>query len=140
VSTLRQGSRADRDLIRHYEFRFWDETGSEVHGVYKFEILLCTFESLLADAAFLSGIPFKAIAIDEAHRIKNRDSKLFRALQQFSTEYRLLLTGTPIQNNIEELWTLLHFIDAESFPSQEQFMEDFGELRDEAQVVKLQVP
>jgi SNF2 family DNA or RNA helicase len=49
------------------------------------------------------------------------------------------LTGTPIQNNIEELWTLLNYIDPAAFPSQPDFMTEFGELRDESQVVKLQV-
>jgi SNF2 family DNA or RNA helicase len=155
-----QGTKADRDLIQHYEFRFWDENGNEVRGAYKFEVLLCTFESLMADVTELSSIPFKAIIIDEAHRIKNRESKLFKILQMFSTEFRLLLTGTPIQvslsrvglydfqlfssyhfsdqNNIEELWTLLNFIDAQTFPSPTAFLNEYGTMTDESQVVKLQ--
>jgi superfamily II DNA or RNA helicase len=133
-----QGSRADRDAIQHYEFRFWDAAGHEVHGMYKFEVLICTFESLMADSAQLSQIPFKGVAIDEAHRIKNKESKLFRCLKLFHTEFRLLLTGTPIQNNIEELWTLLNFIDPAAFASQEAFSAEYGNMSDNAQVVKLQ--
>ena len=92
-----QGSRADRELAQHYEFRFWDANGDVVTTGFKFDVLLCTFESLMSDAGMLSAIPFRAIAIDEAHRIKNRESKLCRILKLFETDYRLLLTGTPIQ-------------------------------------------
>lgn len=48
--------------------------------------------------------------VDEAHRLKNDDSLLYKALQSFDTNQRLLITGTPLQNSLKELWALLHFI------------------------------
>lgn len=64
----------------------------------------------------------------KAHRLKNKKSKLFRLLMQFEMEFRLLLTGTPIQNNLDELWTLLHFIEPKIFHSLEDFSEKYGTL------------
>lgn len=48
--------------------------------------------------------------VDEAHRLKNDDSLLYKALAEFHTNHRLLITGTPLQNSLKELWALLHFI------------------------------
>jgi len=48
--------------------------------------------------------------VDEAHRLKNDDSLLYRSLKEFDTNHRLLITGTPLQNSLKELWSLLHFI------------------------------
>lgn len=48
--------------------------------------------------------------MDEAHRLKNDDSLLYKALMEFDTNHRLLITGTPLQNSLKELWSLLHFI------------------------------
>lgn len=74
--------------------------------------------------------------IDEAHRIKNSESRLSRELSSFEFSHCVLLTGTPIQNNIMELFTLLHFLAPEKF-SEEQFKEQYGELGRSAQVEEL---
>lgn len=50
------------------------------------------------------------LLVDEAHRLKNDDSLLYKALAEFHTNHRLLITGTPLQNSLKELWALLHFI------------------------------
>ena len=57
--------------------------------------------------------------IDEAHRIKNEKSKLSEIVREFRTANRLLLTGTPLQNNLHELWALLNFLLPEVFTSSE---------------------
>ena len=77
------------------------------------------------------------MVVDEAHRLKNGDSKFNRELAQFHFDHMLLLTGTPLQNNPTELYTLIHFLEPNAFPSQEQWNEDFGELTDKKQVEKL---
>ena len=59
------------------------------------------------------------MVIDEAHRIKNEKSKLSEILREFKTSNRLLLTGTPLQNNLHELWSLLNFLLPEVFSSSE---------------------
>ena len=68
-------------------------------------------------------IQWRAVIVDEGHRLKNHQSKLFKMLHSFSSEHRVLLTGTPVQNDVAELWTLLHFVCAESFPNRAQFLQ-----------------
>ena len=52
-------------------------------------------------------------------------------------EHRVLLSGTPLQNNVEELFSLLHFLEPNRFGSNETFLDDFGDLKTESQVDKL---
>ena len=59
---------------------------------------------------FLGNLSWAVLLVDEAHRLKNDDSLLYRTLSSFHTNYRLLITGTPLQNSLKELWSLLHFI------------------------------
>uniref|UniRef100_A0A8C5E078 Chromodomain helicase DNA binding protein 1 like n=1 Tax=Gouania willdenowi TaxID=441366 RepID=A0A8C5E078_GOUWI len=90
-----------------------------------FHVLLTTYELCLKDASFLKK--WKVLVVDEAHRLKNQNSLLHKTLTEFSVGFRMLLTGTPIQNNLLELYSLLSFIqpsvftadDAESFVTAE---------------------
>ena len=59
---------------------------------------------------FLGHVAWAVLAVDEAHRLKNDDSLLYKTLVGFDTNHRLLITGTPLQNSLKELWSLLHFI------------------------------
>lgn len=65
------------------------------------------------------------IIIDEAHKIKNEDSQTSKRIRQMHSNYRLLLTGTPLQNNLHELWSLLNFLLPELFSSSQDFDEWF---------------
>jgi len=80
---------------------------------------------------------WKALIVDEAHRLKNIKSKLFEDLASVPRDWCLLLTGTPLQNSTEELWALLHFCDPVSFGSREEFTNKFGQLQDADQVANL---
>lgn len=73
------------------------------------------------------------MVIDEAHRIKNEKSKLSEIVREFRTANRLLLTGTPLQNNLHELWALLNFLLPEVFSSSEvrSFAFLFSQLENE---------
>ena len=64
--------------------------------------------------------------VDEAHRLKNSASKLFSSLKVLGAKRRLLLTGTPLQNNLQELWSLLNFILPAIFDCQQQFNDWFN--------------
>ena len=66
------------------------------------------------------------MVVDEAHKIKNEESELSIVLRQFKTSHKLLLTGTPLQNNLHELWSLLNFVMPNLFSSSEIFDEWFN--------------
>lgn len=81
----------------------------------KFHVLLTSYELINIDKAILSSIEWAALVVDEAHRLKNNQSLFFRTLNDFRINYRLLLTGTPLQNNLEELFHLLNFLSPGRF-------------------------
>ena len=114
-----------------------NEKGERIEGVYKFQVMITTFEVILTDCVELSQIPWKSCVIDEAHRLKNRNCKLLEGLRLFSFDHRVLLTGTPLQNNVEELFSLLNFLEPQQFCSSELFIQEFGDLKTEDQVTKL---
>ncbi|KAI1899825.1 hypothetical protein AGOR_G00065750 [Albula goreensis] len=88
-----------------------------------FHVLLTTYEMCLNDAAFLKRWKWRVLVVDEAHRLKNQNSLLRRALTEFSVHFKVLLTGTPIQNSLQEVYSLLSFIEPSTFP--EDRVEDF---------------
>ena len=77
------------------------------------------------------------VIIDEAHRLKNRNCKLLEELKTLDMEHRVLLTGTPLQNSMEELFSLLNFLEPSTFPSPMSFLQQFGDLKTEEQVEEL---
>ena len=87
----------------------------------KFDIVLTSFEIACREKATFKKITWKYFVIDEAHRIKNEDSLLSRVIREYQTSSRLLLTGTPLQNNLHELWALLNFLLPEQFDDADAF-------------------
>ncbi|PJF20090.1 CHD family protein [Paramicrosporidium saccamoebae] len=91
-----------------------------------FHVLLTTYELVLKDQEYLSEVDWRMLIVDEGHRLKNADSQLHAVLDQLSPSSRLLVTGTPLQNSILELWSLLHFLMPNKFPDYEEFLEKYG--------------
>ncbi|TXT12146.1 uncharacterized protein COLE_02556 [Cutaneotrichosporon oleaginosum] len=91
----------------------------------KFDILITSYEMCLREKSTLRKFSWEYIIIDEAHRIKNVDSLLSQIIRTFTSRGRLLITGTPLQNNLQELWALLNFILPDVFSSSEDFDEWF---------------
>lgn len=80
-----------------------------------FDVLITSYEICLIEKSALKKLSFEYIVIDEAHRIKNVDSILSQIVRSFMSRGRLLITGTPLQNNMKELFALLNFICPEIF-------------------------
>lgn len=92
-----------------------------------FQVLLTTYEYIIKEKNLLGKIKWTHMIIDEGHRMKNTQSKLTVTLTQaYSSRYRLLLTGTPLQNNLPELWALLNFVLPKIFNSIKSFDEWFN--------------
>ena len=124
----------------HYKYPNVDkETEAKLkrNKVTKFNLLITTYEVVIKDIATISKLPWRAVIIDEAHRLKNPQSKFFKEVHQVPRDFSLLLTGTPLQNSSEELWSLLHFADMRNFPSKDLFVEKFGDLKSAKAVSEL---
>ncbi len=92
----------------------------------KFPIVCTSYEICMRDKKYLANYHWRFIVVDEGHRLKNFNCKLVKELKQYPTEGRLILTGTPLQNNLAELWSLLNFLIPEAFSDLEQFETVFN--------------
>eukprot|EP01041_Mallomonas_annulata_P008363 gene8363-17230_t len=135
----------DREIIR--DFEFYSLSQGRDAG-YKIEIVVTTPEICMAidkkdcggrsQGQAITRVPWELLVVDEAHRLKNYSSKIAAKLRDdFHYNNCLLLTGTPLQNNIEELWTLLNFIARVEFNDRLNFINTFGNLQQSEQVDSL---
>uniref|UniRef100_A0A9J8A548 Chromodomain helicase DNA binding protein 5 n=1 Tax=Cyprinus carpio carpio TaxID=630221 RepID=A0A9J8A548_CYPCA len=139
------GDKDSRAVIRENEFTFEDSTIKSGRKVFrmkkdapiKFHVLLTSYELITIDQAVLGSVTWACLVVDEAHRLKNNQSKFFRILNGYKIYYKLLLTGTPLQNNLEELFHLLNFLTPERFNNLEGFLEEFADISKEDQIKKL---
>ena len=115
------GSKAEREEMvtnrmctgSYQEDRDWD-------------VCVTTYEVVNMEKNHLMKIAWRFLIIDEAHRLKNEASNFSKIVRLLTTQHRLLLTGTPLQNNLHELWALLNFLLPDVFSSSEQFDEWFN--------------
>jgi helicase SWR1 len=101
----------------------WRNTGKDMYNV-----VITSYQLILQDAAAFKMRPWRYLVLDEAHNIKNFKSQRWQTMLNLRTERRLLLTGTPLQNNIDELWSLLYFLMPAGFAGEGRIagLEEFA--------------
>ncbi|MDA4132871.1 MAG: SNF2-related protein, partial [Thaumarchaeota archaeon] len=100
------GTAGDRKILR----KFWDRKHSTYKREASFHVLITSYQLVVSDVAYFQKMRWQYMILDEAQAIKSSQSSRWKCLLGFHCRNRLLLTGTPIQNNMQELWALLHFI------------------------------
>lgn len=119
------GSVQDRKVLRSTCMPFW--TGKKpVTRDTPFHVMITSYQLIVSDEAFLQKVKWQYMILDEAQAIKSSSSIRWKTLLGFKCRNRLLLTGTPIQNSMQELWALLHFIMPTLFDSHDEFSEWFS--------------
>jgi SWI/SNF-related matrix-associated actin-dependent regulator of chromatin subfamily A member 5 len=87
----------------------------------KYDVVVTTFEMILDELNTFKRIAWQYLIVDEAHKLKNEEGRAHTALDSLPTSHRLIITGTPLQNNLKELWALLHFLAPRLFNDSESF-------------------
>lgn len=120
------GNKAERAVLRNDFRKFGKPNG--------FNAIITSYQIVMIDKKYFRGIQWKYIIVDEGHRIKNLNCKLVRELKSYDSANRLLLTGTPLQNNLTELWSMLNFLLPDIFNDLDSFQRwfDFSALNDKA--------
>ncbi|XP_066282143.1 chromatin-remodeling ATPase INO80-like isoform X2 [Branchiostoma lanceolatum] len=117
------GNQHDRKVLR----KFWNQKQLQMHTEdAPFHVLITSYQLVVQDVKYFQRIKWQYMVLDEAQAIKSSASVRWKILLGFSCRNRLLLTGTPIQNTMAELWALLHFIMPTLFDSHEEFNEWFS--------------
>lgn len=127
------GTKKEREVHLRKSCREWKHRlNSPVQKSTRIAIILTTFTIALHDGTAFKSVKYWCgksmdyLILDEAHRIKNQSCVLYKQLREFPLSHRLLLTGTPLQNNLQELWSLLKFLVPTLFPKHEDIQEWFN--------------
>ncbi|KAF2196634.1 hypothetical protein GQ43DRAFT_404684 [Delitschia confertaspora ATCC 74209] len=105
----------------------------------KFDVCITSYEMILREKSHLKKFAWEYIIIDEAHRVKNEESSLAKEIRMFNSRNRLLITGTPLQNNLHELWALLNFLLPDVFGDSEAFDQWFSNQDEDSDTVVQQL-
>ncbi|KAK0459566.1 SNF2-family ATP dependent chromatin remodeling factor snf21 [Desarmillaria tabescens] len=103
-----------------------DEEEGEASSPISFPVVVTTYEMIMKDRVHLADYNWGYIVVDEGHRLKNLNSKLMREIKKYNNASRMILTGTPLHNNLSELWALLNFVLPEIFTNVDDFEEWFN--------------
>ena len=116
------GNAKDRKVLR----KFWDRKHITYTKDSPFHVLVTSYQLVVQDQQYFQKIRWQYMILDEAQAIKSSQSSRWKSLLGFHCRNRLLLTGTPIQNSMQELWALLHFIMPSLFDSHDEFSDWFS--------------
>ena len=132
------GNAEDRAVCEETEFYF--SSKGKGKGPAKFDVLLISFETARRLTDTIAAFEWALCVVDEAHKLKDVNSQTTQSVMDIPYEWLLLLTGTPIQNNVRELFGMMHVLDPEAYPSWEAFQDAFcdgGKEVDAQQVMRL---
>lgn len=126
---LYHGSQEDRLRLRYQMEKLKPVEGK----IFAFPVVVTSYEICMRDQKSMHCLNWKYIIVDEGHRIKNLNCKLIRELKTYKAANRLLLTGTPLQNNLSELWSLLNFLLPDIFDDLDSFQRwfDFSAINED---------
>ncbi|KAL3815904.1 hypothetical protein ACHAXA_005752 [Cyclostephanos tholiformis] len=130
------GRRPTKQILNHRTGEMEDDNSDNPRA---WDVCVTTYEVANTERKALSRFAWKYLIIDEAHRLKNEASIFSTTVRAFNTSHRLLLTGTPLQNNLHELWALLNFLLPDIFSSSEQFDQWFNLEVDDADAKKTMI-
>ncbi|CAE6399383.1 unnamed protein product [Rhizoctonia solani] len=116
------GNIKDRTTLR----KFWNKKQICYDKDAPFHVLVTSYQLVVADEKYFQRVKWQYMVLDEAQAIKSSVSARWKTLLGFNCRNRLLLTGTPVQNSMQELWALLHFIMPSLFDSHDEFSEWFS--------------
>jgi len=131
------GSLKERKILRRYF-----QQKNLGHKSSNFHVFITSYQIAVSDEKILQRLRWQYVILDEAQAIKNMNSIRWNTLLSLKSRNKLLLTGTPIQNTMAELWALLHFIMPQLFDSHEQFQEWFSkniEVEDKQKLNQIQL-
>lgn len=131
VVKLHSSNRDERDRVKKEVLNKFSD----------FDVVVTTYEMIVSSNmknVLTSKLWWRVVVIDEGHKIKNDGTSLSQAVRSMNAQYRLLLTGTPLQNNLHELWAMLNFLDPVVFDSSAKFDEGFDLQRDVVDREKLE--
>ncbi|EAX94232.1 SNF2 family N-terminal domain containing protein [Trichomonas vaginalis G3] len=104
---------------------------------YRFNVLLVAYDILIKDYEYFRNINFEVMIIDEGHRIKQRYGQTHLAFDTLKAQHRIIMTGTPIQNTLQELWSLLNFVSPDYFDNPDLFPDEEVDSMEPAKMLEL---
>tara|TARA_B100000609_G_C17217939_1_gene437893 strand:- start:2717 stop:4045 length:1329 start_codon:yes stop_codon:yes gene_type:complete len=118
-------SRFTPSLQGHILHHFSDRA-ENIAALGRGDVLLCSYALLHIERPSLQEIEWSCVVLDEAQAIKNPQSKRARAAAALKGQHKVAMTGTPIENNLDELWSLFHFLNPGLLGTQRHFKEHFS--------------
>ncbi|KAK7680574.1 hypothetical protein QCA50_016356 [Cerrena zonata] len=127
------GEARAREIIKQYELYHWDSIRGTTGA--KYHVLVTTYETVTGKdfgAVFKRSPRWEMLVVDEGQRLKSDSSLIFKKLNELNTIHRVILTGTPLNNNIRELFNLMNFLDPNEWNDLENLAKEHEELTEES--------
>lgn len=97
----------------------------DIRLLKRFDVILTTYQTASRDVELLMQQEYEYIVLDESQQIKNRESKVFKALNELTAKHKISLSGTPIENSLSDLWSQMQFINPDLLGSFSFFKKEF---------------